>query len=71
MSDDPRSLIAGAASSARDGEVLGRLLRRSWPAPSDATVPAARAWVRLWAPRPMPAVAADCACAVGRCGWCN
>lgn len=54
-----------------DRRALRALSARCWPGGSDRTHAAARHWVRLWGPRPVTVVPADCACALGRCTWCN
>jgi hypothetical protein len=68
---DIAALVADARGAARDAARLSGLVRRSWPAASDATRPAAREWVRRWGPTRMTAPPPDCACAAGTCGWCN
>jgi hypothetical protein len=68
---DIAALVRSADASATDALGLAALVRRSWPASSDATRPAARDWVRRWGPARLTAEPADCACAAGTCGWCN
>jgi hypothetical protein len=57
--DDLPALIASAATPGASGDVLTRLVGGCWPPASDATVPAARAWVRRWSPRSMDLAAAS------------
>ncbi|HEX8120108.1 MAG TPA: hypothetical protein VF549_02475 [Solirubrobacteraceae bacterium] len=68
---DIAALVRSADASAVDVAGLTTLLRRSWPASSDGTRPAARDWLRRWRPVRVTAQPADCACAAGTCGWCN
>lgn len=68
---DIEALVRGADAAAADGRRLTALVRRSWPSGSDATLPAAREWIRRWGPARVVAPPADCACASGTCGWCN
>ena len=63
---------AVAGRSARDSAALAdRLAEHAWPRGGDRRDPVAIEWLRRWRPTGMPAAAADCACAVGRCAWCN
>ena len=68
---DIAALVSSADTCARDPHGLMRLVRRSWPAASDATQPAARDWVRRWGPSRMSAQPPECGCSAGNCGWCN
>ena len=68
---DIAALVRTADATAADGRRLAALVTRAWPAGSDATLPAARDWVRRWGPARVIAQAPDCACAAGTCGWCN
>ncbi len=65
------ALVASASTPASADGSLSRLAARCWPGAADATVPAARDWVRRWGPTSFAAVLPQCACAAGRCGACN
>ena len=61
-----------ARRSARDSAALAdRLSEHAWPRGGDRRDPVAAEWLRRWTPAGMPPAAADCACATGRCAWCN
>jgi hypothetical protein len=50
----------------------GALLERVRPGGAgDATVPAAREWLRRWAPKRVTLQPTACSCAAGRCAACN
>ena len=68
---DIAALVRGADAASGDAATLGSLTGRCWPRTSDATSPAARAWVRLWRPQRLTAEVPECACSAGTCGWCN
>ena len=68
---DIAALVRGAHRAGTDGARLAGLVGRLWPRASDATQPAALAWVRAWGPARLTAPAAECVCAAGRCRWCN
>ena len=69
--------MPGKTAHAVDRDRLADLLARCGALPSapdasaDRTVPAAREWLRRWAPRTMAAPAPACSCAAGRCAVCN
>ena len=50
------------------GALLERLRTRG---AGDAMVPAAREWLRRWAPKRMTLQPPACSCAAGRCAACN
>ena len=68
---DIAALVRSADAAASDARRLGALMSRSWPSSSDATLPAARDWVRRWRPARLVAPTAVCGCDSGTCGWCN
>jgi hypothetical protein len=68
---DIAALVHSADACSRDAAAAARLVRRSWPAGSDATQPAARDWIRRWGPARITADPPECGCAAGTCGWCN
>lgn len=70
--DDPRLHITAAArrSAAETQLLLATMMRRTWPASSDGTVPAARHWVRAWGPARGILPGPLCACPA-RCASCN
>jgi hypothetical protein len=50
----------------------GALLERVRPSgAADATVPAAREWLRRWSPKRVTLQPPACSCAAGRCAACN
>ena len=68
---DIAALVRSAQRRGTDDARLTGMVRRLWPRASDATQPAALAWVRAWGPARLTAPAPECACDAGRCRWCN
>ena len=71
---DDLSTLIGAIDARTPREtdlIVAGLMRRSWPSGPDRTDPVARGWLSRWSPASAPAAAPDCACAAGRCAWCN
>ena len=52
------------------GDLLAAMLAARWSS-SDRHEPAAREWLRRWAPEPASFVGPACTCAAGRCRVCN
>ena len=70
---DPQ-LFASLLDRANSGaaQLVSDLLARSWPGGAgDRTEPAAREWLRRWAPKSLPLHPPVCTCPAGRCGACN
>jgi predicted RNA polymerase sigma factor len=67
------ALIQAAADrSAEETTQLATMLARGcWPREGDRRDPVASEWLRRWSPAAHHTVAPSCACAAGRCAWCN
>jgi predicted RNA polymerase sigma factor len=67
------SLIKSVAErSAEDTAQLAAMLALGcWPRGGDRRDPVASEWLRRWSPAARHTVAPSCACAAGRCAWCN
>lgn len=60
--------IADLIAACRTPEVSARL---ALPDRGGRAVPVASEWLRRWGPKPVAPLAAECACAAGRCSVCN
>jgi hypothetical protein len=68
-----RHIAAIAARTGPERELLARTLHGDcWPdGGADALAPAAREWLRRWAPKTVGDAGLACGCASGVCAICN
>jgi hypothetical protein len=69
-----RDLLASLLqpSDGRAVRLVEEIVARCWPGGAgDRTQPAAREWLRRWAPKQLPLRPPVCSCPAGRCSACN